>query len=195
MKKSNLKFLIFLTGFLLLFTFNVNKTANASPLISEDEFISKDELISEDELISPLCLTCGGTVTKDYTITSSVREYGPWVDALRPLIHGGPEGSRKTYTESETYTSSISGSTGFDAGAIKSLIGYSSSYSKTFSESQTFNLNKNTTYKLYKRPMYIVYTVRHSVYNMQNGGKQTFKEYRYNTAKKAEGMEINIRVQ
>lgn len=202
LKKMNMKIfvLVFVTGFLLLLSFNSNDIANASTITLTDESLAPVErpvdagLTPVDEDLTPLCLTCGGTITKDYKVTSSVREYGAWKDALRPIIYGGPSGGTKSYTESESYTSTISGSTGFDAGAIKSLVGYSSSYSKTFSETQSFNLKANTKYKLFKRPMYIKKTIRYSVYDMQNGGKQTFKEYRYVTAKKAEGIEINLQV-
>lgn len=187
---KNLFFVLF-ASFLIFFSFNSIGITKASAEAPEDQNTLVAEL-EKDEILQPLCLTCGGTTTKNYVVTSTTRSVGLWKDSLRPYINGGPAGGSKTYTESETYTASYSSSIGANLGAISSLVGYGASYSKSFTESQAFNLEKNKKYKLISRPTYEVKRVRYSVYNMQNGGKQTFKEYKYVTTKKPIGMEIDL---
>lgn len=177
LKMNKFKTLLLLIGFLTFFGFSTNGG------------------ITKAAEISPMCLTCGGTVTSDYKITAQTRVYGPWKDAFQPLIYGGPSGGSKAYSESESYTSTISSTAGLDVGAIRGLIGYSASYTKSFAAEQRFTLKANTTYKLFERPVYLQSTIRYSVYNLTNGGKKAFKEYKYITSKKAIGNEIILRVQ
>lgn len=99
-----------------------------------------------------------------------------------------PAGGSKSYTINKTYSTSISGSTSYDKSSIKAVLGFSVSYSKSFTETQSFNLVKNKKYKLMIRPNYLTKKVRYSVYSMGNGGKQTFVGYKYTTVKKTIGI-------
>lgn len=209
MKKSKI-FALF-TSFLLLASFNFGATnASASILddinivddtsivegasILEDANTLEDTNISEDNTnqIEPFCLTCGGTTTKDYTVVATSREYDLWRDAHKPIINGGPEGGSKSFTVTESFSTTLSGSTDYDLASLVGTVGFSITYSKSFTETQSFTLKKNTKYRLMIRPNYLTQRVRYSVYNMGNGGKQTFKEYKYTTVKKPIGAEINI---
>ncbi|MEK3886385.1 hypothetical protein [Bacillus sp. FSL K6-3431] len=79
MKTNILKLSILFTAFLLFFGFNTTGTAKASTDVQVDTV----NQVNIDE-VQPYCLTCGGTVTKNYKVLSSTREYGTWKDANKP---------------------------------------------------------------------------------------------------------------
>lgn len=172
------KLILFLTFSLLLFfnLSNLEVKAKTNPKIQTK------------------CLTCGGTITKNYKIIKKYNTAGKWTEAKRPTINGGPHGGSKSYTETKKYSATISGDKSFDLLSLINKVGFSITYEKSFSETQSFKLKKNKKYKLMIRPNYKAYKVRYGIYSMGNGGSQKFIKYQYTTIKKPVGTELNLKI-
>lgn len=192
MKKILLKSCFLLTALLLFLILSDTEITNVSAA-KQNSVDTNVNSFEEMNQVQPNCLTCGGTTTKSYKVLKEYRAYGSWKDAKKPLINGGPEGGSRSYTITKSYSVSISGDRSYDPVSLALKVGFNLGYSKSFTETQTFNLGKNKKYKLMVRPNYIVKEVRYSVYSMGNGGKQTFVGYKYTTVKKPIGTEITIK--
>lgn len=148
---------------------------------------------SEGSVVQPYCLTCGGTYTEGYKVIDTTISYGSWKIA-RPIV-GGVHGGNVSLTDSISYTTSLSSSTGVNIGAVNTATGYTIGKTETKSFTQTFNTVKNEKYYLMSRPIYTTKKVRYSTYTYTTGGRKESLGDGYTNAKKLTGTQLDLVLQ